>query len=406
MYFYTISKILFCNIILFSLAQASQGQKRYYYNQFVNYNDEYILYSITDSQNIHESKSVNLCAYDLKNKRDLQVNCTMKEGHFFKVRLFSKPTIKFIAAPINYKEDDVRFKGQRPESLYIPVATDKEVFLAEIKKDQDSYLSLELVEKINTHNSTMYSLHSFSTTSMQSVISSSLYPSLKKWTYDNENQISTKRNFVGGVCLGGSADLSYIYVLKDAKERNAIQRYFAREKSDKKYHLYKISEKFDKNDSTKFVQWRAKKLRNETIQLTEPGIFTSALYRKDPASNNIHILEGLFFDGKNLYACFDDTIKIIDGGNSVTDIKQLFCINKSFSKNQRTYTLSFLSGNKLDVFTLTHNITKEGNVNFTLTDHRINNQKIIIGGCLNQDKTGLLILFKNGNDIESRLIEF
>lgn len=403
MYFHTISKILFCNIILCSFVQASQGGKQYYYNQFVNYNDEYIFYSITDSQNIHTSKSVTLTAFDLTNKRNLKVNCTIKEGHFFKVRLFSKPAIKFIAAPIKYTESDPRSKLDPQEKWYIPVATDKEVFLAEIKKNGEGVLYLELVEKINTHNSPIYSLHSFSTSLMQGVISSSLYPSIKKWTYDNGNATTNKTNFVGGVCLGQSADLSYIYVLKDVEERNAIQRWLAREKSDKKYNLYRISEEFDDNDETKFVQWEQEKLSEDIIQLTEPGIFTSTLY-ETPLEN---ILEGLFFYKNDFYACLNGKIKKFY--NSVTDIKQLFYVHKPGTNKSkiRTYDLIFLLSNKVKIATLTQTQTKDM-VNFTLTDFKVNqrNNQKIIGGCLNKNKTGLHILFTNENNTESTLIEF
>lgn len=169
-------------------------------------------------------------AYNLETRGSFHINIQVSLPLLEKVFLL-KPKIKHISEIFTSNG-----------TLYMPVATDDKVFLAEVRlpKNDNTVITLDINKKIITHNTSICSLHTVmskikeKTTNAVFVISSSHYPSMKIWqhTIDQKDLNNAPLNYSGalysGIHSGTNINPKRLFFFKDGLNQESLNRWLKR----------------------------------------------------------------------------------------------------------------------------------------------------------------------------------
>ncbi|RTL04301.1 hypothetical protein EKK58_10860 [Candidatus Dependentiae bacterium] len=101
--------------------------------------------------------------------------------------LFKEPVWKHIT-------ENITLTNNTENVEYVPIATEKEVFLAKIIKNKDNNITLEIHTKLGSHNTSIHALESYNDATQNDSIlfSSSPYPSSKIWIFDKKKNVDER----------------------------------------------------------------------------------------------------------------------------------------------------------------------------------------------------------------------
>ncbi|RTL04303.1 hypothetical protein EKK58_10870 [Candidatus Dependentiae bacterium] len=318
---------------------------------FFLYNDDYKIHAL-DLKNDNE-----LPAYKSCNITSASIKITWELGQ--------KKEIYHLAEPYDYKAKTV-----------LPIANKKNVFLAEILNNKKfRFIRFNAFRHIITHNTDIYKLYS----SGESIISTSIYPSIKVWQRSKEIEKNKKLSYVGGLCLGSNSNQDFFYMIKDNYGITIFNKWDRwRNRNSKTINglLYGFTIDFDnEGNELKLNEIESQNKLSFNLSLNGQQNILFATYNKNKKNSKNITIDGMLLANNNFYLCgfgqqnntlYFKQITLPEESQVKVNIKQMFLFtNPGNDKNNNFYLLT-MSDTDITIYLLVNSQQKtllENNIN-------------------------------------------